>query len=249
MVEQIDLFAPKVRPLNVLVACEESQAVCKEMRRLGHRAFSCDLQDCSGGHPEWHVKGDVLALLNGNCDFHTADSRAHTQRGSWDLIIAHPPCTYLTNVATRWYSLRVQPAEKVVARWRKRAEAAVLFMRFIGADCPRIAVENPVGFMGAAYRRADQIVQPWWWAESEDDAENYYSKATGLWLKGLPLLVGNGVFTHYDYGQLGKYSNGKNKTWEDTHKNSKFRSKTPPGLARAMAEQWAGDARKEKDNG
>lgn len=127
--------------MNVLIACEESQEVCKAFRAKGDMAFSCDLQECSGGHPEWHIQGDVLSLLNGDCAFKTADGIMHWLYGRWDLIIAHPPCTYLSNVATRHFSLRVTPAEQVVDRWKQRAEAAVFFMQFMSAPCDRIAVE------------------------------------------------------------------------------------------------------------
>lgn len=161
--------------------------------------------------------------------------------GKWDLLIAHPPCTYLSNVANRAYSLRCTPAEKVVARWEDRALAAVFFMRFALADCEKIAVENPVGFMSRAYRKPDQIISPWMWAENESDIENYHSKKTCLWLKGLPELVGNGVFRTFDYGRYGTYSNGKHKTWEDSiSRDASIRSKTFPGIAKAMAEQWGG---------
>lgn len=109
----------------MLVACEESQRVCRAFRERGHEAYSCDIIDCSGGHPEWHIKGDVIPLFNGNCTFTTADTHTHTLDGKWDLIIAHPPCTYLSNVCTRGFSLKATPAEKVVKRWEDRALAAV----------------------------------------------------------------------------------------------------------------------------
>lgn len=236
--------------MNVLIACEESQAVCIEMRRLGHRAFSCDIQDCSGGHPEWHIKGDVLPILNGNCEFDTADGTHHTQTGRWDLIIAHPPCTYLSNVATRSFSLRVTDAEKVVKRWENRARAAVFFMQFILADCPRVAVENPVGFMSSAYRKADQIIHPYQFASSVESAE-YVTKATCLWLKGLPKLRVNNLPKPNNREIYGVMPSGKTKTWEDSlcRKGgaARARSKTFPGIARAMAEQWAGSAQHDKE--
>lgn len=108
--------------------------------------------------------------------------------GKWDLLIAHPPCTYLSNAATRSFSLRVTPAEKVVARWAERVKAAIFFMQFMLADVPKIAVENPVGIMNTAYRKADQIIHPYYFAENEADAENYHTKRTCLWLKNLPPL-------------------------------------------------------------
>ena len=116
--------------MKVLVACEESQTVCKAFRERGHEAYSCDIQLPSGGHPEWHIMRDVIPLLNGNCEFETVDRTKHKIEGKWDLIIAHPPCTYLSNVATRQYSLKCCTAESVIDRWQKRAESAVFFMQF-----------------------------------------------------------------------------------------------------------------------
>ena len=174
--------------MKVLVACEESQEVCKALRALGLEAYSCDLQECSGGHPEWHINGDCLPLLNGNCEFITMDGEKHIIRGKWDLLIAHPTCTFLSNVATRQYSLKCCTAEKVIARWEERARAAVVFLRVALADCDHMAGENPVGFMNSAYRKPDQIIHPYYFAESENDEENYHEKRTCLWLKGLPLL-------------------------------------------------------------
>lgn len=145
--------------MKVLVACEESQAVCKAFRKLGHEAYSCDIQECSGGHPEWHIQGDAVQALDGGCFF--TQSGEVKSIDKWDLLIAHPPCTYLSNVATRQYSLKCNPPEKVVKRWEERAKASVLFMKFMLADIPHIAVENPVGFMNTAYRKADQIIHPY----------------------------------------------------------------------------------------
>ena len=223
--------------MNVLIACEESQTVCKAFREKGHDAFSCDIQDCSGGHPEWHIKHDVIEILKGG-QFITMDNTKHFVP-KWDLIIAHPPCTYLTNCRTRGFSLRVTPAEKVVARWENRAIAVGFFMKFVAAECDHIAIENPIGFMTKAYRKPDQYINPWMFASGEDDEENYHAKKTGLWLKNLPLLKGNGIITEFDCGRVyGQYSNGKNKTWADSRQGSKVRSKTFPGIAKAMAEQW-----------
>lgn len=227
--------------MNVLVACEESQEVCKAFRAKGHLAFSCDLQECSGGHPEWHIQGDVLPLLNGNCSFTTDDTHTHTQVGRWDLIIAHPPCTFLSNVATRSFSLRCTPAEKVVKRWEERAKAAVFFMYFALADAPKKAIENPVGFMNTAYRKPDQIISPYMFAEDEGDEENYHTKKTCLWLTGLPKLITNELPAPDLRVIYGTYPSGKTPCWEDkvSGKNrAKIRSKTFPGIAKAMAEQW-----------
>ena len=155
--------------MNVLIACEESQRVCTEFRKLGHRAFSCDIIPCSGGHPEWHIQGDALELLKPDCKcFTTMDGCTHTHT-KWDLLIAHPPCTYLSNVATRHFSLNHTPAEKVVKRWEERAKGSIFFMQFMLADVQMIAVENPVGFMNGAYRKPDQIIQPYMFAESEEE--------------------------------------------------------------------------------
>lgn len=169
----------------------------------------------------------------------TMDGVAHDV-GKWDLMIAHPPCTYLSNVATRSFSLKCTPAEKVCARWAERAKAAVFFMRFILADIPLIAVENPIGFINTAYRKPDQIVHPYMFADSIDDTENYVTKCTCLWLKGLPNLKTNEL-PKPDLAKLfGKYSNGKNRTWEEMQigNRAKVRSKTFPGIAKAMADQW-----------
>ena len=232
--------------MKVLIACEESQRVCIAFRERGHEAYSCDILECSGGHPEWHIKGDVLPLINGRCEFETMDGLKHKIDSKWDLIIA--PCTFLSNVATRQYSLKCCPPEKVVARWEERAKAAVFFMRFALADCDRIAVENPVGFMNSAYRKPDQIIHPYYFAENENDKENYHEKRTCLWLKGLPLLKRKNDLPipppmYILQGEKGK---GKKIGWCEGMRNikggqderAKARSKTFPGVAKAMAEQW-----------
>lgn len=224
--------------MNVLIACEESQEVCKAFRERGHNAYSCDIQECSGGHPEWHIKGDCLPLLNGNCSFCTEGGISVQINGKWDLIIAHPPCTYLSNVATRSFSLRCTAPEKVVERWKNRACAAVFFMYFVLADCDKIAIENPVGFMSTAYRKADDIIDPYMFAESVDDVANYVKKRTCLWLKGLPKLIRNDIPEPKIKEMFGVYPSGKAGCWEDQQHGSKTRSKTFPGIARAMAEQW-----------
>lgn len=159
--------------------------------------------------------------------------------GMWDLLIAHPPCTYLSNVATRSFSLKCTPAEKVIDRWDKRARAAVFFMQFALANIAKIAVENPVGFMNTAYRKPDQIIHPYMFAESENDLENYVTKATCLWLKGLPKLQTNSLPKPDNRSLYGVMPSGKARTWEDTFtRDSRERSKTFPGIAQAMAEQW-----------
>lgn len=173
--------------MKVLIACEESQEVCKAFRAKGHEAYSCDIQMCSGGHPEWHICNDVLDIINGNTDFFTCDGKQHTVE-TWDMIIAHPPCTYLTNVATRHYSLKCTPAEKVVERMKHREESIVFFMQIVSANAPKIAVENPIGRMNTVFRKADQIIHPYMFSNGPEDSEQFVTKATCLWLKGLPVL-------------------------------------------------------------
>lgn len=225
--------------MRVLVACEESQEVCKAFRALGHEAYSCDIQAPSGGHPEWHILGDALKAIEGGF-VTTMDGQTHDV-GKWDLLIAHPPCTYLSNVAGIHFSLKYRSSEYVVERWKNRGLSAVFFMKFLLANAERIAVENPVGFMNTAFRSADQTIHPYMFAESENDVENYVTKATCLWLVNLPPLRTNGL-AKPDNGKLfGKLPSGKNRTWEDTYsRKAKVRSKTFPGIARAMAEQRGG---------
>lgn len=191
-----------------------------------------------GGVAEWHILMDAKAVLNGGVMRLQNGKKITIDR--WDLIIAHPPCTYLSNVATRAHSLNCTPLNWINARTYNRIEAMDFFMKCIDANCERIAVENPIGVMNTSYRKPDQIIHPYYFAESKDDEENYWTKATCLWLKGLPLLkykdIANEPYEH----KLGKYSNGKNKTWEETRSGDreKNRSKTFPGVAKAMAEQW-----------
>ena len=195
--------------MKVLVACEESQAVTIAFRELGHEAYSCDIQECSGGHPEWHIQGDVLEVIN----------------QGWDLMIAHPPCTYLTVSANKWY--KDQPPRKsgvlVGAERRKaREEAFEFFMKFINSDISRVAVENPIGVVSSLYRKPDQTLQPWQFGHGE-------TKATCLWLKNLPILKPTNVVDGREQ-RLHKLSPGPDR--------EKQRSKTFPGIAKAMAEQW-----------
>ena len=226
--------------MKVLIACEESQEVCKAFRERGHEAYSCDIQECSGGHPEWHIMGDALAIIDGRCTFQTMDGEEHEIAGTWDLLIAHPPCTYLTVTGNRWFD-EEKYGEKARQRKRDREDAAGFFMEFANADCPRIVIENPIGVMSSMYRKADQIIHPYYFAEHEDD-ENCERKATCLWLKGvLPLEYEIKYRPH-----VIKYKNGKG-TDSPWHVNTmslppaeraRARSKTFPGIAKAMAEQW-----------
>lgn len=220
--------------MRVLVACEESQEVCKAFRARGHEAYSADLQDCSGGHPEWHIMGDVLPLLNGNCSFITRGGQWINIEGRWDLIIAHPPCTFLTVTGNRWFDVD-RYGKKAEQRWKDRVNGAVQFMRFVCADCDRIAIENPVGVMGTAYRKEDQIIQPYEYGHAA-------RKATCLWLKGLPKLKPTEIVKPELKAYIGK--DGKKRTFSADYgtgfrKNAaKERSKTYTGIAEAMAEQW-----------
>lgn len=220
--------------MRVLVACEESQRVCTAFRERGHLAFSCDILPCSGGHPEWHIKGDVLPLLNGNCSFKTQDGVKWDLNDRWDLIIAHPPCTYLTVTGNRWFNIE-KYGEKARERERERQKSIVFFMRFALADCDKICIENPVGVMSTAYRKPDQIVHPYMFGDEE-------RKSTCLWLKGLNCLTPTKIVNP----KIIKYKNGKgtDSEWHIKTMNlakeerSRLRSQTFPGFAKAMAEQW-----------
>ena len=158
----------------------------------------------------------------------------------WDMLIAHPPCTYLSNVCTRGFSLKCSTPEYVVDRWENRAKAAVFFMYFACSKIEKVCVENPVGFMNTAYRKPDQIIHPYMFAESVDDKENYLTKRTCLWLKGLPKLKTNDLPPVDNKRLFGQYSNGKSRTWEEmvSRNRAQARSKIFPGVAKAMAEQW-----------
>ena len=210
--------------MKILIAWEESQRTTMEFRRLGYEAYSCDIQDCSGGHPEYHIKGNALRLINGRCYFRTCDGKRHRISGKWDLIIAHPPCTYLTNCGNAWFN------EERYGSRANRLEAAEFFMQFVNADCDKIAIENPVGWMNSHYRKPDQIIQPYQFGEP-------YAKKTCFWLKGLPNLIPTEVIP------IDKVNKTKGKgNWFDCPKEgvprAKWRSKTFVGVSRAIAEQW-----------
>ena len=200
--------------MRVLVACEESQEVCKAFRERGHEAYSCDLQECSGGHPEWHIQGDVLAYVNGNCVFKTVSGTLITVNGPWDLLIAHPPCTDLAVSGARWFREKQKDL--------RQQYACVFFMQMMLANAERIAVENPIGIMSTCYRKPDQIIQPWQFGHGE-------TKATCLWLKNLPTLQPTDIV-----------EGREQKIWKmaPSPERAKLRSKTFPGIAKAMAEQW-----------
>ena len=158
--------------MKVLVACEESQTVCKEFRARGHEAYSCDIQETSGGHPEWHIQYDVIPILNGRCSFKTMDGQNHMITGRWDLIIAHPPCTYLTVTGNRWFNVE-RYGDKALQRAKDREDAVEFFMQFANADCDKIAIENPVGIMSTRFRKPDQIIQPCWFGDAYEKRRAY----------------------------------------------------------------------------
>lgn len=225
--------------MKVLIACECSQTVCKEFRALGHEAYSCDIEKQYGGHPEWHIKGDCLEILKGGVVIKTQDGKEHTI-DKWDLIIAHPPCTYLSNAATRSHSLKGATIEQINARTAKRIQAQEFFMKFANVDCDKVAIENPVGVMNTVYRKPDQIIEPYQFAKSEEDTENYVTKRTCLWLKGLNELKRNDLPKPDNAKLYGRHPSGKARCWEEMVKGDRatVRSKTFPGIAKAMAEQW-----------
>lgn len=201
--------------MNILVACEESQAVTKELRKLGHRAFSCDILPCSGGHPEWHLHGDVSYFL----------------KDKWDMIIAFPPCTHLAVSGARHFKEKIADG--------RQQQGIDFFMSLVNADCPKIAIENPIGIMSKVYRKPDQIIQPWQFGDK-------FQKSTCLWLKGLPKLQHTEIV---DKGEFIEFVSKKGvakkqpKWYADAlglskEERSRVRSMTFPGIAKAMAEQW-----------
>lgn len=203
---------------KVLIACEESRAVTKEFRALGHEAFSCDILECSGGHPEWHLQQDVTEML----------------KQPWDMIIAFPPCTYLTVSGNRWFNIE-RYGEKAIKRHQDRKEAINFFLMFANADCAKIAIENPVGIMSSGWRKPDQIINPYQFGDA-------FEKKTCLWLKGLPCLEPTNVV---EPPKRKEFKSGKimpswlADSWKlSKDERSKLRSKTFPGIAKAMAVQW-----------
>jgi site-specific DNA-cytosine methylase len=213
--------------MKILIACEESQAVTIEFRKRDFEAFSCDILPCSGGHPEWHIQGDVLEILN----------------DGWDAMIAFPPCTYLTVTGARW--LYNKDGSKNISRWESQYEAVEFVKRLYYCNIKRVAIENPVGKLSSIWMKPTQIIQPYFFG---DEAQ----KTTCLWLKKLPQLIHNkqpNLFdhkvTHCGKGEMVTTSTGKTFSkwyWETSKAKGKerqiMRSKTFPGIARAMAEQW-----------
>ena len=219
--------------MKILVACEESQNVTNELRKLGHEAYSCDIQMHSGSHDEWHICQDVLPLLNGFCKFKTIDGDYHEINSKWDMIIAFPPCTDLCVSGARHFAKKQADG--------RQQRSIDFFMKFVNADCDKIAIENPIGIMSTKYRKPDQIIQPWQFGDK-------YSKSTCLWLKNLPLLVPTKIV---EKGEFIEWidKNGKKKRqakWfyealrnsKNAEERAKIRSKTFPGIANAMATQW-----------
>lgn len=225
--------------MNVLIACEESQTVCKAFRAKGHNAFSCDVIEPSGNRPEWHIKGDALKILNPRqisksfygIVFKTMDGAAHNIKGSWDLIIAHPPCTYLSNAGARhlWKNHVLN-----VERYEKGLEAKAFFMEFLKADCDKICVENPIPSKVYELPQYTQTIQPYEYGHP-------FTKRTCLWLKGLPKLQPTNIVepmaTFCPSGSYSKKHNDKHRGIFTTDR-ARQRSKTFEGIAAAMAEQW-----------
>ena len=212
--------------MRVLIACEESQAVCKEFRKLGHEAFSCDIQECSGGHPEWHYQQDVFEVID----------------MGWDMMIAFPPCTHLAVSGAAWFEEKRKDG--------RQQQGIDFFMKIVNAPIQRISVENPVGIMNKIYRKPDQVIQPYYFGDE-------FQKTTCLWLKNLPPLYHNAtpnlfddVVTHTNKGEFFEWvdkKTGKKKKQPKWYADAfmynkeligKLRSKTFPGIAKAMAEQW-----------
>ncbi len=202
--------------MKVLVACEESQEVCKAFRALGHDAYSCDLEECSGGHPEWHIQGDAITV-------------AYDRRMGWDLMIGHPPCTFLSNSGSRWLYIKE-------SRWDAMKEGALFFKTLMSAPIPMIAIENPIihkhalKIIGIKY---DQIIQPYMFGHAE-------SKATCFWLKGLPPLHPTNNVKHI-WETLPKKESQRLHYLSPGPDRVKLRSKTYPNIAKAMATQWGSD--------
>lgn len=240
--------------MKVLVACEESQAVTKELRVLGHEAYSCDIIECSGGHPEWHIRWDALELINGNCGFMTMDGDLHRIEGKWDMIIAFPPCTHLAVSGARHFeSKRADGSQR---------DGIEFFGKLMNADCEKIAIENPVNIIGGDYlekwfpdlqekynfKKCNQKIQPY---EYGHEAK----KTTCLWLKNVPKLKPTNIVSQGEFyispdgrkfsvgssADMARDENGKILSWNDP-RTGIIRSKTFQGIAKAMAEQWGGTA-------
>ena len=209
--------------VKVLVACEESQTVCKAFRARGHEAYSCDIQLPSGGHPEWHILGDVLPILNGRCEFVTMDGKEHRIDDKWDLIIAHPPCTKTSNAGAKhlWKGHKLN-----IKRYYEGLCGKALFMAIWAADCERMVIENPIPSAIFDFPKPTQSIQPYQFGHP-------VSKKTLLWIRGVdPLKPTNIVEPKANCHEAG--------TWfmKGGKERQKNRSKTFDGIGQAMAEQW-----------
>jgi hypothetical protein len=207
--------------MKVLIACEESQTITKEFRKLGHEAYSCDILPCSGGHPEWHIQEDIFEVLERN-------------EGFFDLMIAHPECTRLTVTANKWY--KPEFAERFPTIHEDREKAVEFFMKLANSTIPKIAIENPIGIMSTRWRKPDQIIQPYQFGDPE-------RKSTCLWLKNLPKLthteIVEPVIIYHKSGRTdGRLHFETMKLPKEERR--KARSVTFPGIAKAIAEQWGG---------
>ncbi len=208
-----------VLKMKIIVACEESQRITKELRLLGHEAFSCDIKPTTGENPEWHILGSILDHLN----------------DGWDMMIAHPPCTYLTSTANRW--LYNEDGTKNHDRFDKQDEAIWFVKTLMDAPIQRIAIENPVGWISRRIRKPDQVVQPWEFGDS-------FQKRTCWWLKNLPLLESTKIVDKGEFREYTTHWGEKKRTrlWmeagKDQEERSTIRSRTFPGMAKAIAEQW-----------
>jgi len=211
--------------MKVLVACEESQAITKEFRKLGHEAYSCDLIPCSGGHPEWHIQGDALK---------------EAYSGKYDLMIAHPPCTFLAVSGNRW--LYNKDGSKNEERWENRNKALLFVKQLMDAPIKHIAIENPISVISSQIRKPNQIVQPYMFGDKA-------SKQTCLWTKNLPLLKPTDVVDKGDFFEWTD-KNGKKKRQAQWYMDALAKAKTPeerrtlrsktfPGMARAIATQYS----------
>jgi hypothetical protein len=220
--------------MNVLIACEESQRVCTAFRKLGHNAFSCDIIEPSGGHPEWHIMCDVTEIINGFIQFVTLDGKLHSEvyHSKWDLIIAHPPCTYLSNAGAR----HLYKGHKLnIERYQKGLRGKELFMQIYNADCDKICIENPIPSKVYELPHYTQIIQPY-------EFGHPYTKKTCLWLKNLPKLQPTNVVEPLcTFCPSGSYSGKHDVKYKGifTKDRAKNRSKTFEGIADAMAEQWS----------
>lgn len=227
-----------IERMKVLIACEESQRVCIAFRNRGHEAYSVDILEPSGGHPEWHIQGDCLPILGGRCEVITMDGTVHQIQDKWDLIIGFPPCTYLSNAGAARLFKNVHDGDFQmvnVERLKNGIRGRDLFMAILNADCEAVAVENPIPSRIFCMPEKTQTIQPY-------EFGHPYTKKTCLWLRGLPKLQSTDVVE-----AVGPWVCGNVDVWHRQQKNgrvygkekdAKHRSKTFAGIAEAMAEQW-----------